>query len=80
MYKMHFCWQTMLGAEFGADAGKKAFLVCTLYGLKSAGGSFGHHPADCMRTLGYSSCKADSDLWYKPITSLYDWFVYYAYV
>ena len=70
----------MLGPEFGADAGKKAFLVCTLYGLKSAGDSFSHHLANCMRTLGYSSCKADSDLWYKPITCLDDGFGYYAYI
>ena len=70
----------MLGPEFGADAGKKAFLVCTLYGLKLTGGSFGHHLAHCMRTLGYSSCKADSDLWYIPITHLDDGFGYYAYI
>ena len=70
----------MLGPEFGADADKKAFLVHALYGLKLAGGSFGHHLADCMRTLGYSSCKADSDLWYKPVTHLDDGFGYYAYV
>ena len=48
---------TMLGPEFGADAGKKAFLVHALYGLKSAGGSFGCHLADWMMTLGYSTCK-----------------------
>ena len=70
----------MLGPEFGAGAGKKAFLVCTLYGLKLEGGSFSHHLADCMRTLGYSSCKADSNLWYKPMTHLDDGFGYYAYV
>ena len=71
---------TMLGPEFGADAGKKAFLGCVLYGLKSAGGLFGHHLANCIRTLGYSSCKADSDLWYKPSTHLDNGFVYYAYI
>ena len=48
---------TTLCPEFGADAGKKAFLVCALYGLKSAGGLFGCHLANCMRTLGYSTCK-----------------------
>ena len=71
---------TMLSPEFGAEAGKKAFLVHTLYGLKLAGGSFGCHLADCMRTLGYSSCKAEPDLWYKPITCPDDGFEYYAYV
>ena len=62
----------MLGPEFGADAGKEAFLVHAFYGLKSAAGSFSHHLADCMRTLGHSSCKADSDLRYKPVTCLDD--------
>ena len=71
---------TMLGPEFGADAGKKAFLVRALYGLKSAGALFGHHLADCMRTLGYSSCKADSDLCYKPVTCLHDGFECYSYI
>ena len=27
-----------------------------------------------------SSCKADSDLWYKPVTHLDDGFEYYAYI
>ena len=71
---------TMLGPEFGADAGKKAFLVCALYGLKPPGGLFSPHPANCMRTLGYSSCKVDSDLRYKPVTCPDDGFEYYAYV
>ena len=65
---------TILGPEFGADAGKKAFLVHALYGLKSAGGSFGCHLVNYMRTLAYSSCKADSDLWYKAVTHQDDWF------
>ena len=47
---------TMLGPEFEADAGKKVFIVHAVYGLKSAGGSFGHHLANSLRTLGYSSC------------------------
>ena len=31
---------TVLGPEFGPDAGKRAFVVRALYGLKSAGASF----------------------------------------
>ena len=31
---------TVLGPEFGLDAGKKAFVVRALYGLKNAGASF----------------------------------------
>jgi hypothetical protein len=37
---------TVLGPEFGSDAGKKAILVRSLYGLKSAGASFQNHLAD----------------------------------
>ena len=54
------------GTEFGPNAGKRAIIVRALYGLKSAG-SFRNHLADCMRTLGYKSCLADPDLWYKPM-------------
>ena len=50
---------TILGPEFGEDAGKKAIIVRALYGLASAGASFGRHIADCMRHLGYTPCKAD---------------------
>jgi Reverse transcriptase (RNA-dependent DNA polymerase) len=69
-----------LGQEFGPDAGKKAIIVHVLYGLKSAGASFRRQISDCMRTLGYERCKADPDLWYKPMVHPDDKFEYYAYV
>ena len=50
------------------------------FGLKSAGASFSRRLADCMRTLGYTSCKADPDLWFKPMVRPDDGFKYYAYV
>ena len=71
---------TTLGPEFGPDKGKCALIVRALYGLSSAGTSFRRHLADCMRALGYESCKADADLWYKPMTRLDDNVPYYAYV
>jgi hypothetical protein len=58
---------TILGPEFGGDAGKKALIVRALYSLKSAGASFGGHLADCMRELGYKSCKSDPDVWMKEM-------------
>jgi hypothetical protein len=54
---------TVLGPEFGSDAGNKAFIVSALYGLKSAGASFCSHLADCMRHMGFTPCLADPDLW-----------------
>jgi hypothetical protein len=70
---------TTLGPEFGTDSGRKAIIVRSLYGLKSAGASFRNHLADCMRHLGWKSCLADQDLWYKPEVRPSDGFSYYAY-
>ena len=68
-----------LGPEFGTDAGKKALIVRALYGLKSAGASFRNHLADCMRHLGWQSCKANQDVWLKPEVRGSDGYQYYAY-
>jgi hypothetical protein len=59
---------TALGPEFGSDAGKIAVIVRALYGLKSAGAAFCAHLASFMHQMGYTSCKADPDLWYKAET------------
>ena len=71
---------TVLGPEFGNDAGKRAVIVRALYGLKSAGAAFRAHLAACMREIGFKSCLADPDLWYKEMTRPDDNFKYYAYV
>ena len=71
---------TVLGPEFGPDAGKRAVIVRALYGLKSAGAAFRAHLAQCMRDMGYTSCRADPDLWYKPMTRPHDDYQYYAYI
>ena len=55
---------TRLGPESGPDKHKLVVIVCTLYGLKSAGASFSRHISDCMRTMGFEPCKADPDLWF----------------
>ena len=71
---------TKLGPEWGNDAGKQAIIVRALYGLKSAGASFNRHLADCMGTIGYSRCKADPDLWFKPKVRPDDSVSYYSYI
>ena len=70
----------VLGPKFGSYAGKSAVIVCTLYGLKSAGAAFCTHLASFMCQMGYTSCKADPDLWYKAETRPDDNFQYYAYI
>jgi hypothetical protein len=71
---------TVLGPEFGYDAGKSAIIVCALYGLKSAGAAFRAHLASFMHQIGYSSYKADPDLWLKAVTRPEDNVHYYAYI
>jgi hypothetical protein len=71
---------TILGPKFGNDAGKGAIIVCALYRLKSAGAAFCAHLASFMRQMGYTSCKADPDLWYKAKTRPDNSVLYYAYI
>jgi hypothetical protein len=46
---------TVLGPEFGIDAGKSAIIVRSLYGLKSTGAAFCVHLASFMRQMGDTS-------------------------
>jgi len=71
---------TVLGPKLGSDTGKTAIIVCALYGLKSAGAAFLMHLTSFMRQMGYTSCKADPDLWYKAETRPTVNFRYYAYI
>jgi hypothetical protein len=58
----------VLGPEFSIDTSKSAIIVRASYGLKSAGAAFRGHLVSFMRQMGYTSCKADPDLWYKAET------------
>jgi hypothetical protein len=69
-----------LGPEFGSGAGKSAIIFHTLYGLKSAGAAFHAHLADCMQHLGYMTCPANLDLWYKEVTRPVTGISYYFYI
>jgi hypothetical protein len=59
---------TLLGPEFGDDAGNRALIVRALYGLKSAGAAFRNHLAEFMKHLGWRPCRADRDLWMEAET------------
>jgi hypothetical protein len=71
---------TVLGTEFGDDAGKRALIVRALYGLKSAGAAFRNHLDECMKHLGWHPCPADRDLWMKAATRPGDGVSYWAYI
>ncbi len=72
----------ILGPEFGHNSGKIAIFVRALYGQKSAGAAFRAHLSSFtfMRQMGYTSCKADPDLWFKAETRPDDSVLYYAYI
>jgi hypothetical protein len=71
---------TVLGPEFGDDAGERALIVRALYGLKSAGAAFRNYLAECMKHLGWHPCRADRDLLMKAETRPDDGVLYWAYM
>jgi hypothetical protein len=56
------------GTEFGSNKGKVLQVCRALYGLKSSGASWRAMFADTLSDFGYSSSKADPDLWWKSKT------------
>ena len=70
---------TVLGPEFGDNAGKSAVIVRVLYGLESAGAPFWAHLAQCMWELGYCFCDADPNLWMKAQYRHENKLEYYSY-
>jgi hypothetical protein len=71
---------TVLGPEFGDDAGKRSLIVRALYGLNSAGDAFRNHLAECMKHLVWEPCHAACDLWMKAETRPNDGVRYWAYI
>jgi Reverse transcriptase (RNA-dependent DNA polymerase) len=51
------------GLECGEDRGKVCVIVRSLYRLKSAGAAFRAVLAQLLQDLGYTSSKADPDVW-----------------
>ncbi len=54
------------GPEFGIEnEGRIALIHRALYGGKVAGCNFWHHLCDCMDQLGFTSSRADPDVWLR---------------
>jgi hypothetical protein len=71
---------TTAGKEFGPDKrGRPVIITRALYGLRSSGKAWRDHMASTLRDFGYSSCKADPDVWMKAKTKP-DGFQYWSYV
>ena len=59
-------YHIVCGPEFGNELiGRKAIIKRALYGIKSAARDFRNHLRECMTHLGFTSCLADADLWYR---------------
>ena len=71
---------TVIGLEFGDDAGKSAIIARWLYCLKSVDASFRAHLSQCIQKLGYKSCDADPDLWMKAVYRPEDTLEVYSYI
>jgi hypothetical protein len=71
---------TVLGPEFGDDAGNLALIVINLYGLKSDGTDFSNRLDECMKHLGGNICHADRDLWMKAETRPDNGVLYWTYI
>ena len=68
------------GPEFGLEnVGKHAKIVRALYGGKSAGADYWRHVRKAMDEMGFTSCKADPDVWFRPVITI-EGAEYYQYV
>jgi Reverse transcriptase (RNA-dependent DNA polymerase) len=71
---------TIAGIEFGAEEeGCILIIRRALYGLKSSGAAYRAHFAATLIELGFTSCRADPDVWLRPATKV-NGFQYYEYL
>jgi Reverse transcriptase (RNA-dependent DNA polymerase) len=71
---------TLASKEFGPEKeGKIVVIMRALYGLRSSGRAWRDHMAATLWDSGYSSCKADPDVWMHPRTKP-DGFKYWSYI
>jgi hypothetical protein len=65
-----------VGPDFGSEVGSIMVVKKAIYRLKSSGEAFRAHLAETLHDLGYSSTKADPDVWIRPAVKP-DGFKYY---
>jgi hypothetical protein len=58
---------TIAGPEFGPDnEGRPVLITRALYGLRSSGARWRDHLAETIRSMGFTACMADGDVWLRP--------------
>ena len=66
------------GPEFSDLEGHILIISRALYGLRSSGARWHDRLADCMRELGFFSCKAEPDIWMRQNGSIYEYVAVYV--
>jgi len=61
------------GPEFGDRQDHVLVIQKALYGLRSSGKRWYQRSADCLRTLGFTPCKAEPDIWMRRNGEKYDY-------
>ena len=74
---------TVLNDELGPEhRGKTVILVRALYGQRTAGRVFRDFLASHFREMGWTSCRADPDVWLRPATrdghKIYEYLICYT--
>jgi Reverse transcriptase (RNA-dependent DNA polymerase) len=59
---------TELGPEWGHLRGRIAVIVKALYGLRSSGYAWRSHLAETLRSMEFTMCLADNDVWMRKAT------------
>ena len=66
------------GPEFGDREGHILVIHKALYGLRSSGARWHETFADCLRDMGFLSCKAEPDIWMRPNGKIYEYIAVYV--
>jgi Reverse transcriptase (RNA-dependent DNA polymerase) len=66
------------GREFGPLAGHTMIVLKALYGLRSSGLRWHEHFADILRSLGFLPSKAESDIWMRVGSNVYEYIAVYV--
>ena len=66
------------GPEFGALEGHMLMICKALYGLRTSGLRWHERLADCIRSMGFTSSKAEPDIWIRLNKDVYEYIAVYV--
>jgi Reverse transcriptase (RNA-dependent DNA polymerase) len=66
------------GPEFGELEWQKLVVYNVLYGLSSSGLCWHQQLADVLRSLSFTPCKAENNIWMRPNKGVYEYFAFYV--